>query len=106
LIFWSATGGCGVATGEGSQGATKLIKKAVMALAIQPPKHAIHQMSTLSAMFMGAVFGRLINLDIRLWVEAERALAKEDELRGDEADEPPREYGVRTFVPRLSVTLK
>jgi hypothetical protein len=98
LIFWSGTGGCGVSVGSRPQGATTVIRKCAMALIMQPRGHFLHALSTLREEFICAVEDRLINLNIKFLIGAQRAMAREDEVRGD-ADVVEKEYGLRTFIP-------
>jgi hypothetical protein len=43
LIFWTASGGCGVMESEKLQGCTTLIRKMLISLILQPRDHFIHQ---------------------------------------------------------------
>jgi hypothetical protein len=99
LIFWSGTGGYGADGGAPTQGATALIRKAAIGLVMQRRDHFIRAMPTLREEFTCAVSGRLINLNIKYLIRAQKILDREDELRRGEDSEEPREYGLRNFVP-------
>jgi hypothetical protein len=65
LIFWTGSGGCGMMESEKLQGCTTLIWKVLISLLLQPRDHFIHQLKTLREEFIGAGFGRLVNLNIK-----------------------------------------
>jgi hypothetical protein len=100
LIFWSGTGGCGVAEGEPIQGAATVIRKAAISLVMRPRDHFIHRLPTLREEFICATEGRLVNMNIKFLISAQRIMAEEDELRYD-ADLAEKSFGLRTFVPSL-----
>jgi DNA polymerase III delta prime subunit len=100
LIFWNGSGGCGIHESEKLQGSTTLIRKVLISLILQPRDHFIHQLTTLREEFICAVSGRLINLTITFRSRAQRrCFAREDEIRGENSDNCPKEYGLRTFIP-------
>jgi hypothetical protein len=72
LIFWTGSRGCGVMESEKLQGCTTLIRKVLISLLLQPRDHFIHQLITLREEFICAVFGRLVNLNIKFIAQAER----------------------------------
>jgi hypothetical protein len=75
------------------------MRKALVALVLQPREHFLHQMPTLREEFICAVSGRLININIKYLAEREKQLAREDEIRAGDDDQNPKEYGMRTFIP-------
>jgi hypothetical protein len=100
LIFWSGSGGCGISQSETLSGATTLIRKVLISLILQPRDHFIHSLATLREEFICAVSGRLVNLKIKFLAQAQRrCFAREDEIRGENSESAPKEYGLRTFIP-------
>jgi hypothetical protein len=106
LIFWTGSGGCGILESERPQGVTILIRKVLISFILQPRDHFIHQLATLREEFICVVYGRLINIKIKFLARAQRhCFARENEIRNENSDEAPKEYGMRTFSPRLSLTV-
>jgi hypothetical protein len=100
LIFWTRYGGCGVMESEKLQGCTTLIRKVPIFLIVQPWDHFIHHLITLREEFICAVFGRLVNLNIKFIAQAHRRyFAREDEILDQNPEGGPKEYGLRTFIP-------
>jgi hypothetical protein len=100
LIFWIGSGGCGVMESEKLQGCTTLIRKVLISLSSQPRGHFIYQLITLREEFICAVFGRLVNLNIKFIAQAQkRYFAREDEILDQNPEGSPKEYGLRTFIP-------
>jgi hypothetical protein len=103
-IFWTGAGGCGIMESERLQVSTSLIGKVLIVLILQPRDHFIHELATLREQFIYAVYGRLINLDIKYLAQAQRrCFAREDEIRDENSDGVPKESGLRTFIPLLMV---
>jgi hypothetical protein len=71
-IFWAGSGGCGVMESEKLQGFTRLIRKVLISLTLQPREHFIHQLITLREGLICAVFGLLVNLNIKFIGQAQR----------------------------------
>jgi hypothetical protein len=69
-----------------------------MALTMQPRGHFVHALATLREEFICAIEGRLINLNIEFLIGAQRAMSREDEVRGD-GDIVEKKYRLRTFIP-------
>jgi hypothetical protein len=100
LIFWTGSGGCGVMESEKSQSCTTLIRKVLISLILQSRDHFIHQLITLREEFICAVFGRLVNLNIKFVAQAQRQyFTREDEILDQNPEGSPKEYGLRTFIP-------
>jgi hypothetical protein len=70
LVFWTGSGGCGVMESEKLQGCTTLIRKVLISLVFQPRDHFIHELITLREKFICAVFGRMVNLNIKFIAQA------------------------------------
>jgi hypothetical protein len=84
---------------EKLQGCTTLIRKVLISLIPQPRDHFIHQLITLREEFICAVFGRLVNLNIKLIVQAQRRyFAREDDTLDQNPEGSPKEYGLKTFI--------
>jgi hypothetical protein len=82
------------------QGCTTLIRKVLISLILQPRDHFIHQVIALREEFISAVFGRLVNLNIKCIAQAQRRyFAREDDILYQNTKESPKEYGLRTFIP-------
>jgi hypothetical protein len=102
LTFWTGSGGSGVMESEKLQGCTTLIRKVLISLILQPRDHFIHQLITLREAFICAVFGRLVNLNIKFVAQAQRQyFAGEDEILDQNPEGTPKEYGLRTFTPPI-----
>jgi hypothetical protein len=100
LIFWNGSSGCGILVSENPQGATRRIRKVLISLMLQPRDLVIHQLTTLGKEFICAVYGRLINITIAFLAQAQRrCFTREDEVRDENSDRVPKEYGLRTFIP-------
>jgi hypothetical protein len=101
LIFWNNKGGCGAKPGDTIQGSTKLIRKVLICLMLQPRDHFLHVLEILREEFLGSVSGRLINMHINWLFAAQRSyLAREDEIQGiDGAENGEKEFGLRSFIP-------
>jgi hypothetical protein len=85
---------------EKLQGCTMLIRKVLIFLILQPRDHFIHQLITLRKEFICAVFGRLVNLNIKFVAQTQRQyFAKEDEILDQNPEENPKEYGFGTSIP-------
>jgi hypothetical protein len=85
---------------ERLHGSTTLIQKVLITLIVQPRDHFVHELGTLGAEFICAVYGRLIDMDIKYLAQAQRRyLAWEDEIRDEKLDGVPKEYSLRTFIP-------
>jgi hypothetical protein len=81
LIFWTGSGGCGVMKSEKLQGCTTLIRKVLISRILHRRDRFIHQLITLREGFICAVFGRLVNLNIKFIAQAQiRYFAREDEI--------------------------
>jgi hypothetical protein len=81
LIFWTGSGGSGVMESEKLQGSTTLIRKVLISLILQSRDHFIHQLITLREEFTCAIFGRLVNLNIKFIVKVQRQyFARENEI--------------------------
>jgi hypothetical protein len=99
-IFCTESGGCGVMESETLQGCTTLIRKVLISLVLQPRDHFIHQLITLREEFTCAVFGRLVNLNIKFIAQARRRhFAREDEILDQNPEGSSKEYGLRLFIP-------
>jgi hypothetical protein len=72
LVFWTGSGGCGVMESEKVQGCTTPIRKVLISRILQPRDHFIYQLITLREEFICAVFGRLVNLNIKFIAQAQR----------------------------------
>jgi hypothetical protein len=91
LIFWTGSGGCGVMESEKLQRSTAPIRKGLISLILQPWDHFVHQLITLREEFICAVFGRLVNLNIKLIAQARRRyFAREDEILDQNSEEVRR----------------
>jgi hypothetical protein len=100
LVFWTEAGGCGNMESERLQSSTALIRKVLIALILQRRDHFIHQLGALREEFICAVYGRLIDMDIKYAAQAQRrCIAREDQARDENSDGVPKEYGLRTFIP-------
>jgi hypothetical protein len=100
LIFWTGSGSCGVMESEKLQGGATPIRRALISLILQPRDHFIHQLIALREEFICAVFGRLVNLNIKFIAQAQRQyFAKKDEILDQNPEGGPKEYGRRTFIP-------
>jgi hypothetical protein len=76
----------------------------LISLILQPRDHFIHQLITLREELTCAIFGRLVNLNIKFIAQAQRGyFAREDEILDQNPEGNPKEYGLRTFIP-LSLT--
>jgi hypothetical protein len=86
---------------EPIQGSTTRIRKVLIFLMLQARNHFIHDLETLREDFLCAVFGRLVNINLKWMLGAQRGhFAREDELRGgDGAENVAKEYGLRSFIP-------
>jgi hypothetical protein len=85
---------------EKLQGYMTLIQKVLISFILQPRDHFIHQLITLREEFICAVFGRLVNLNIKFITQAQRRyFAREDEILDQNPGGSPKEYGLRTFIP-------
>jgi hypothetical protein len=85
---------------EKLQGCMTLIRKVLISLILQLRDHFIHQLMTLREELIYVVFGRLVNLNIRLISQAQRRyFAREDEILDQNPEGSPKEYGMRTFIP-------
>jgi hypothetical protein len=81
LIFRTGSGGCGAMESEKLQDCKALIRKVLISLILQPRDHFIHQLITLQEEFICAVFGCLVNLNIKLIAQVQRRyFAREDEI--------------------------
>jgi hypothetical protein len=99
LIFWTGSGDCGVMEYEKLQGCTTPIRQVLISLILQPRGHFIHQLITLREEFICAVFGRLVNLNIKFTAQAQRRyFAREDEILDQNPEGSPKEYGLRTVI--------
>jgi hypothetical protein len=100
LMFWPGSGGCGVMKSEKLQGCTTHIRKMLISLILQLLDHFIHQLITLRKEFVCAVFGRLLNLNIKFLAQSQRRyFAGGDEILDQNSKGDPKEYGLRTFIP-------
>jgi hypothetical protein len=72
LTFWTWSGGCGAMESEKLQGRTTLIRKVLISLILQPQDHFIHQLIALREEFICAVFGRLVNLNIKFLAQTQK----------------------------------
>jgi hypothetical protein len=100
LIFWTGVGGCGIMESERLQGSTTLIRKVLIAIILQARDHFIHEIGTLREDFIRAVYGHFVNLNITYLAQPQkRCFAREDEIREENSDGVPKEYGLRTFIP-------
>jgi hypothetical protein len=100
LIFWTGSSGCGVMESEKLQGCMTLIRKVLISLILQPQDHFIHELITLREEFICAIFGRLVNLNIKFIAQAQRRyFAREDEILDQNPEGTPKEYGLRVFIP-------
>jgi hypothetical protein len=67
---------------------------------LHPWYHFIHQLMTLWEELICAVFGRLVNLNIKFVAQAQRRyFAREDEILNQNPWGSPKESGLRTFIP-------
>jgi hypothetical protein len=68
---------------------------------LQARDHFIHDLETLREEFLCAVFGRLVNINLKWMLGAQRTyFARDDEIRGgDGAENAAKEYGLRSFIP-------
>jgi hypothetical protein len=99
-IFWTWSLGCGVMESEKLQGHTTFIRKVLIFLILQPRDYFIHQSITLRKEFICAIFGRLVNLNIKVIAQAQRRyFAREDKILNQNPEGSPKEYGLRTFIP-------
>jgi hypothetical protein len=99
LIFWTESGGCGVMESEKLQGCTTLIRKVLISVILLSRDHFIHQLINLREDFICAVFGRLVNLNRKFIVQAQRRyFARENEILDQNPERSPKEYGLRTFI--------
>jgi hypothetical protein len=57
---------------EKLRGCTTLIRKVLISLILQPRDHFADQLITLREEFICAVFGRLVNLNIKFIAQAQR----------------------------------
>jgi hypothetical protein len=73
LRFWNGKGGCGVKPGDTIQGSTKLIRKGLICLMLQPRDHFLHVSETLREEFLGSMSSRLINMHINWLLAAQRS---------------------------------
>jgi hypothetical protein len=100
LIFWTGSSGCGVMESEKLQGCTTPIRKVLISLILQPRDLFIQQLIPLREEFTCAIFGRLVNLDIKFIAQAQRRyFAGEDEILDQNPEGSPKESGLRTFIP-------
>jgi hypothetical protein len=84
---------------ERLQDSITLIREVLIALILQPHDHFIHELGTLREEFICAVYGRLINLDLKYLAQAQRrCFAREGEIRDENSERVAKEYGLRTFV--------
>jgi hypothetical protein len=88
---------------EKLQGCTTLIRKVLISFILQPRGHFIHQMITLREEFICAVFGCLVNLNIKFIVQAQkRYFAREEEILDQNPEGSPKEYGLTTVISTSS----
>jgi hypothetical protein len=100
LIFWDGHGGCGLPISGDSHGATALIWKELISLALQGRDHFIHKLITLREEFICSISGRFSNLRVKFLANAQEwYVAREDEIRADIPNDAPKEHGMRTFIP-------
>jgi hypothetical protein len=100
LVFWTESGGCGVMKSEKLQSCTTPIREVLVSLILQPRDHFIHQLITLREEFICAVFGHLVNMNIKFLAHSQRrCFAREDEILDQNPKGTPKEYGLRTFIP-------
>jgi hypothetical protein len=72
----------------------------LISLILQPRDNYIHRLTTLHEEFIRAIAGHSINLSITFPAQAQRhCFAREDEIRGENFEAIPKEYGMRTFIP-------
>jgi hypothetical protein len=85
---------------ENLRDCTTLIRKVLISLLLQPRDHFIRQLITLREEFICAVFGRLVNLNIKFIAQAQRRyFSREDEILDQSPEGDPNEYGLRTLIP-------
>jgi hypothetical protein len=100
LIFWTASGDCGVMESEKLQECTTLIRKVLISLVLQLRDHFIHQLITLREEFICAVFALLLNLNIKFIARPQRRyFTREDEILDQNPEGNPQESELRTFIP-------
>jgi hypothetical protein len=71
LVFWTESGGCDVMKSEKLQSCTTLIREVLVSLILQRD-HFIHQLITLREEFICAVFGHLVNMNIKFLAQSQR----------------------------------
>jgi hypothetical protein len=73
LIFCKGKGGCEAKPGQTMQGWTKLIRKVLICLTLQPRGHFLHAVETLREKFLCSTSGLLINIHINWLLTAQRS---------------------------------
>jgi hypothetical protein len=73
-------------------------------LRLQSDDHFTYKFAPVQEEFVSTASGRLINLNIKFLAQAQRpCFAGEDEIRCENSEGIPREYGLRAFIPSSSV---